>query len=382
MSYQVLLTEDETAIRQSLSSRINSLDLPLRIAGEAENGICAMKWLDDNYADIVVTDIRMPEMDGLTLVANLKRERPYLICIMISSHDDFEYVQACLDLQVVDYVLKPFKLQKLEEVMRKAIATLQNRRRDDASRRIMNNLMTYRKLQVEFVNMIQLANIGDEIFQQIMYAIEDWADERHELYVPLAEQWLKLTIQSLQETNADLQEEKVIQMCLDDTSDELESDAVLHTTHGDWRECHWQCSIQLLRRGVQVLQALLDDVDHRLHYGVSEQIKSYLNEHYDQKISIHQLANIVGFSRSHLSVLFKQATGMTVWNYLQDIRIDRGKELLLTTNMKNYEIATNIGYENYVHFCKLFKKYTKYNPTEYRKKFQTKHSLKTESGAK
>lgn len=103
------------------------------------------------------------------------------------------------------------------------------------------------------------------------------------------------------------------------------------------------------------------------HQLISDCIQ-YLRENYSQKITIEELSNNFFLSKSYLSSLFKHATGSSVVEYLQHIRIDKACELLTTTTLSITEISTMVGYTDYRFFNKSFKKITGCTAHQYRKK--------------
>jgi two-component system response regulator YesN len=100
---------------------------------------------------------------------------------------------------------------------------------------------------------------------------------------------------------------------------------------------------------------------------IAAQVKQYIDLHYAEKVNLEELADLIPISRSYLAVLFKQSTGQTIWNYLVEVRMNNAKLLLLDQQLKIYQIAHKVGYENSEHFSKLFKEYYGVTPKEYRR---------------
>ncbi|MFC4104256.1 response regulator transcription factor [Paenibacillus xanthanilyticus] len=120
----IVLVDDERWVRTALRKVIERSDSPYQVVKECANGQEALDWLDYHEADVVMTDVKMPVMDGLTLVQQL-RERPKPPeVVMISGYDDFQFVQFALRAQVVDYLLKPVEVDD----MRKCLETIRARR--------------------------------------------------------------------------------------------------------------------------------------------------------------------------------------------------------------------------------------------------------------
>ena len=96
---------------------------------------------------------------------------------------------------------------------------------------------------------------------------------------------------------------------------------------------------------------------------------SYIEENYMLNITLQDVADHVSISKNYLSMLFKQETGINFVSYLNRYRIEKGKQLLATTNMKIYEIADSIGFYSPYYFSKVFKEITKMQCKEYRDKY-------------
>lgn len=111
---RILLVDDEKWVRKALIWSINKLNLPLQVVHECGDGLEALDWIKQNDADLVITDIRMPIMDGLTLIKELQKLEKKQDIIVISVHDEFQYVQQALRSGVTDYLLKPIGEEELK----------------------------------------------------------------------------------------------------------------------------------------------------------------------------------------------------------------------------------------------------------------------------
>ncbi|WP_276357922.1 helix-turn-helix domain-containing protein [Cohnella caldifontis] len=107
-AYKALIVDDEPIIRYGLASTVDWKGAGIELAGEAGNGEAALGLVIEKEVDILITDIKMPVMDGLELIRLARRSRPHLKAILISSYSDFEYARQAVQLgAVVDYLLKP-----------------------------------------------------------------------------------------------------------------------------------------------------------------------------------------------------------------------------------------------------------------------------------
>lgn len=116
---KLLLVEDEEKIRKGIKNVIDWETLGIKIYGEASNGYEALKLASAEPPDIILTDIKMPVMDGLELVERLKKEVPRIKSIIMSGYDDFDYIQRALKLGASDYILKPSGAQEIQDIVEK-----------------------------------------------------------------------------------------------------------------------------------------------------------------------------------------------------------------------------------------------------------------------
>lgn len=137
MSYRVLLVDDEPVIRKGIVSSIDWKQENIESWAEAANGKEALELIPEVNPDILITDIRMPIMDGLKLVEEVKRSYPDIKIIILSGFDDFEYAQKAIKNGVESYLLKPvgadilvkevkLLIEKLEVEREKKAAELRN----------------------------------------------------------------------------------------------------------------------------------------------------------------------------------------------------------------------------------------------------------------
>lgn len=117
MALKVFLVEDESVIREGLRDNIPWQQYGFELVGEAADGEMALPLIRKEKPDIVITDIKMPFMDGLTLTHLLKQEMPDTRVIIISGYDDFEYAQQAIKEGVEQYLLKPITRSMLQKAL-------------------------------------------------------------------------------------------------------------------------------------------------------------------------------------------------------------------------------------------------------------------------
>jgi two-component system, response regulator YesN len=122
--YKVILVDDEEIVREGIRERIPWGDLGFELIGTAEDGQEALQMIQSNQVDLLITDICMPFMDGLTLTENVKRIYPSLKIIILSGYDQFDYAQNAIKLGVQDYILKPITSKEVKALLVKVKKTL------------------------------------------------------------------------------------------------------------------------------------------------------------------------------------------------------------------------------------------------------------------
>ena len=117
--YKVFLIEDEIVIREALERMIPWNEHGFELVGKAKDGEIALPMIRKTKPDVLITDIKMPFMDGLTLSGIVKKEFPDIRIVIVSGYDDFEYAKKAIALGVDDYLLKPIAKAEFVNVLQK-----------------------------------------------------------------------------------------------------------------------------------------------------------------------------------------------------------------------------------------------------------------------
>jgi two-component system response regulator YesN len=115
---KVFLVEDEIVMREGIKNNIEWEREGYQFAGEASDGELAFPMIKEIKPDILITDIKMPFMDGLELSRLVKKELPNIKIIILSGYDEFEYAKEAIKIGVTDYLLKPMSGAKLLEAVK------------------------------------------------------------------------------------------------------------------------------------------------------------------------------------------------------------------------------------------------------------------------
>ena len=125
---KLLIVDDEPRTRKGLVNIISKSSLPVEIVGISPNGTDALEKTRESLPDIIITDIRMPKMDGIEFSSEVRKFHPSCQIIFISSYSDKEYLRSAITLKAVNYVEKPFEAEEMLEAIQTAIdIVIQNR---------------------------------------------------------------------------------------------------------------------------------------------------------------------------------------------------------------------------------------------------------------
>jgi two-component system response regulator YesN len=144
-----MIVDDETEIREGLLTFDFHL-LGIDKVKACENGLSALEMLETESFDIIISDIRMPFMDGLTLSQQIAKKYPEVKVIILSGYSDFEYARRCISFGVVDYLLKPIDFTELQETLSKTVLALESEkekalRQHAIERKLLLSIAVHRK---------------------------------------------------------------------------------------------------------------------------------------------------------------------------------------------------------------------------------------------
>ncbi|MCL6457282.1 MAG: response regulator [Gorillibacterium sp.] len=122
--YKLLIVDDEPTVRFGLRSYFNWSSFGIEVMGEADDGDVALEMIEKEQPDLILTDVRMPNMDGITLSQQISVRYPQCKIIFVSGHDDADYLKSALKVSAVDYIFKPVNLQELNAVMKRVVADM------------------------------------------------------------------------------------------------------------------------------------------------------------------------------------------------------------------------------------------------------------------
>ena len=198
--YSVFLVDDEPIVLEGIRSKINWEEAGFSFAGEATDGEIALSMIHELKPDILITDIKMPFMDGLQLAATIKKTQPWIKIIILSGHDEFDYAKKAISIGIEDYLLKPFTSEEVIESLKKISAQIDKERTQLSDiTKMKEELRTQEKLvQKEFLN--NLVH-GAADMTNIMTRCQ-------ELGIDLLSRYYKIFISKIESTTQNIQKQQ------------------------------------------------------------------------------------------------------------------------------------------------------------------------------
>ena len=270
--YTMVLLDDEKIVLQGIQKVCEKEDCGFLVKGAFVDPLKALDALPELRPHLIITDVRMPQMDGLEFAKRAKEILPESEIVILSGYRDFTYAQTAMKIGVSDYLLKPIK---------KA----------------------------------------------------DFSDMLHRIYYQVLDGYARGLVGK----------EEVENVVSSSAMKDVGQRPGMVNPEGD------QSATKIVRDAL-----------------------NYIKKHYNENISLTDVAEHVNVNKSYLCDVFKKEQNVTIINYMTNLRIEKAKELLVHTDMKMYEISVEVGYNDYTYFSQIFKRNTGSTLSEFRKKYARK----------
>jgi two-component system response regulator YesN len=356
LKINLLIAEDETSIRTSISEFISQLGEPYHLAGSASNGEEALKNFTENNIHILITDIRMPKMDGFELIRRMKELSPDSKIIILSGYDDFEYARKAIHLGVSEFLLKPIKEDDLIASLVKVTSMINNA--PNAINLMVNQEkwdMKLIRLESQMFEAIEIGNCeaakaaSDKLFLGFLEKVEE-DPFKLILFILDSLKSLRKRISSIEtvQTYYDLEVNKLISLL----SPQMPQAEIKNS----------------LQDFILFCTKTVDSCRKQSCPDVVFQCKEIMTNYYARPLTLSEAAQMIGVTSSYLSRVFKKEFGVKFTDYLNQIRIEKAKEFLTNPHIKVLEISEKVGFNNAEYFTRIFKRHTGITPVHYRSK--------------
>lgn len=370
--YQVLLVDDEPLALEGVKASVNWGDLGFTITGECADGEEAFLFIKKHLPDLVITDLRMPSLDGLNLIDQVvKYVNPKTKFIVISGYDDFAYAQRAMKYQVNHYLLKPvfpeeitLALQEIRENL--DLLNLQNQLEEELNRNGQAEGESSIFPQVSVGDLCHLAEIISYL-DATLRAMEEFNLEKIEktmedTFYFIKVQDLSLEIGKMFAINLMYHSNRIIR----------EMDGTPSTAFPSYNIACIEKQVttmdelrRLLREYVKEFFAYANELRERDSQNTIYQIEEYIKENFRRNLTIKEIAKVFYMHPAYIGQTFLKTFGVSFHEYLHQLRISEAKSLMGKEPVKIHEVAEEVGYNNYHSFLENFKKYTGLKPVEY-----------------
>jgi len=402
--YKIVLVDDEHIELETLKSYVPWEEMGLEVAGVARNGREALAKVEELSPDVVMTDVRMPLMDGIQFAREARKRWPHLIIIFMSGYDDFAYVKSALLLGAADYLLKPLDLDELEALVANIKVRAMEEERNRLSARALAAQYTKELLHEKQPQLLQNDILAlNQLLEQLMPSAADMYSlaviffeaaplqtdlppdaaqlskkAQHELLrlsastQSLIVEWSDGRFVGLFAPSAELVmpqwHESLLAICPWTVTVMYPQPIALNQLYEACTHLQQLRGRQMTKQsgGQYILATALAPEHTDRHTGLMHHVQSLIDREYGNSLTIEYLAEAVYLSPNHLRTLFKDYTGFTVLEYMTKVRMERAAELLRDTGMKIHEISSHVGYESASHFCSVFLKKRGVTPNQYR----------------
>lgn len=414
---KVIIVDDESMARDIIIAGTDWEAVEVE-AFSASDGKEAMESIVKNNIQIVITDIKMPVMDGLELIRQIKEWNPRIICIVMSSYNEFELVRQSMRLGAVDYLFKPAMMPedilnvilKFAPKLENPSAEIENKLkkpviRTDIFKILMQDSMltkTGKKELVQTLNMndvqsvyvirMILSQYQNKLkrtflsdYEMMRFTIENIVNE-------VAADRFGLEIQAVNfydyyfiiwNTQKKKNTEK-IKKEFENFTNELIFDFMkyykMKTYFGvshEGEDFDLLFDLQL-QASEAVKQAYTQDKP-LVFYGEADKTLSdkmllaldYISDNLlNNSLSLQTVADYVGISKNYLSKIFKEEMNINFVDYVTGKKLERARDIYLSTDKKIYEIAEELGYSDWHYLYALYKKEYGYSLSREKEKIE------------
>jgi two-component system response regulator YesN len=332
---RLVIVDDEFIVIEGIKAIIAREKLSVQVVGSANDGCTALDVILQQKPDLVITDIRMPGIDGFMLIEECQKVFCKMSFIIISGYSDFIYAKKALNLGVVDYIEKPITIDKFK----KALLSIEHHSERE------------RPVVSFFDELINAATVYDPemiscVFHRIMKA-NSHIDSDCTQY--------KKTIFTALAVLSEVMNER------------LPSGMMIHIPYSELNKCTTEKEINTFaENALSIITTNIQGNILRIDNMPIRKSIQFIAEHYQQNIGLNDIAEYVHLNSSYVSILFKKEVGVSFIHYLSDYRIKKAKELL-QKGKKTSEVSGMVGFADYRYFCASFKKTTGLTPTQFKR---------------
>lgn len=341
--YDILFVDDDESIGFITSKFKLWGNSNFRIKKQARNGREALEILEKETFNLIITDIRMPIIDGLELIDIMREKGDKTAVILSSTYNDFEYAKKGLQLGAIDYIVKPFS----EEDLLKALLRTEKlflEKEKERKKVIADGGISEEKIEEWYNYMLHYEKDRKELIDEVYRELEELYPEKPELYPKLINNILHEIWKHLCKTFP----------------------WIVHIENFEFTSSNEGVTLDI-GDVLERFQDIVKRYELNKYDSIINRICSIIIENIGNEKILDLVASEVGLSKDYIGKLFRGKLGMTLGEYCTLAKIQYAKKMLKDSNMKVYEISEFLGYSTVDYFSKLFKNSVGITPMQYRK---------------
>lgn len=359
--FKVMIVDDMEVIRKQIKR------LPLwgeatgfSIIAEAEDGQEALDKLQIEPVDLLITDIGMPRINGIELLKE-SQEKSLAVCVVfLSEHSEFNFAKKAIQHGIFDYLVKPVNQDELKELLEKARKHIEEKKKAQINiinleDKLIGIIDTYcPSYQIDSI--IKSILTGDSNVSGIIQSIVE------DTYAALDNDKVKTAL-ALQRIYKEFYLKIISKQGWIEQFIDSNLIADINLTQYD--------NINLIKKkmieGIENITSIINKfILPSKKSSLVKDICTYVVNNLESKINMCKISEALFLTKNYIGDIFKQETGITVVEYITMVKMERAKQLIKDENLRSYEIAHILGYNNAEYFGKLFKKYTGLSPVEFK----------------
>ena len=418
---KILIVDDEKIVRSEILRLADWEKYGMEVVGEAENGRAALEFLASHPVDVMITDLSMPGLSGMEFLQAVREKYPELRIIVMTMHQNFDYIQQAMRLGVVDYITKT-RIEKenfgeiLEGILKRLSAQsgVRQFQRDtvrflcraegegtpaDADQALDDGVWLAEDGEVpEGFLRIEVIGLQGVYYRDAVSFLRTFLDKvlfytyhrgqqsyfcRYEPIEPAYDK-RDLLAAELQGTEWILDDARYKDICRRIPALALSREELLVFFYQPFLKCasyrklqveeyftqtaalrwwyQWQNWLSDLRQSTAVCLQPEDSTA-----GIFRRAIQYIDAHYMQNLDLPAMLQMTAMSKSFFSAGFKEITGKSFVSYLRALRVEHAKQLLTETQYSIQDVALQVGYDDERYFRKVFSEVVGVSPAQYRK---------------
>lgn len=368
---KVLLADDELIVRKGLIATVDWAKFNMEVIADAPNGQKAWELFQEHSPEVVITDIVMPEMNGIELARKIKHHSPAVKILLLSCHRDFSYAQEGMNIGASGYILKTaFQDQQFEEYLERFENELANTERNQTSTYIEKEFYEWLcGFKNSFLELLEEKFLKDWEWMQRPFSIFYLNGLNNREY--LHKKW---PVGEKQFTKIHCGQDQAFIFIPETFKEEFEHLLVEARTKDAAIRWNANGPNQGINEWMDGVSALYRQLKFENQFNIYmkdwpapiQKAVQIIVEHLHESLPSTFIANEVGLSRSHFSTMFKKTVGESFISFTEKLKIQAACDLLKNTSLTLQEIGEKIGIQDGKYFSKWFKKCIGVSPSDYR----------------